>query len=213
VAETVTNIPIAAAGPGVAYNWVGGALGGDGKVYCAPFQRAEVLVIDPATSAVSYLNVPNFPLVKDKYAGAVTGPDGKVYCVPYNASSVMCIDPFTSVVSSFGNVGTAAAKWYGGSLAPDGRIYCAPYMGGNVLVIDTLTKTVSTLAGNLANCAGAVLAPGAGYGEWATHFVPRKSTAGITGGTAFASSVYVSRVSHGLATVPAWLTGANMSKL
>ena len=213
VTETLTNIPVAPPVPGVAYSWAGGALGGDGKVYCAPYQRAEVLVIDPATSNVSYLNVPTFPLLTNKYAGAVTGPDGKVYCVPHNASSVMCIDPFTSVVTSFGNVGTATAKWYGGSLAPDGKIYCAPYTGGNVLVIDTLTKSVSTLVANLANCAGAVLAPGAGYGEWVTHFVPRKYTPAVANGVAFLSNATVGRVSHGMATAPAWLTGANMSKL
>lgn len=198
--------------------WCGGALGGDGKVYCPPHNSGNVLVVDTATDVLSYIDVPVKWYEKSElYAGAVTGPDGKVYCVPYSAESVLCIDPFARTSFQFGNVGTMTSKWDGGSLGPDGKVYCAPLKAGNVLVVDTVTKSVSFFGDGTfrGNCFGTVLAPAPTLNAWATYAIPKVITDDGTPNpstTPFSTDVIVQSVSHGVVTVPKWLTSPFMNR-
>ena len=70
--------------------------------------------------------------------------------------------PQVGIATTFGNYGTAIAKWVGGALAPNGNIYAAPYNYNAVLKIDTTVGTSSTIPVNLtlssANYRGIVCA-------------------------------------------------------
>ena len=133
----------------------GAVLGSDNKVYCCPFQRHSVLVVDHENYQVE--EVGDYAAEWDAvggslWRGAVAGPDKVVYFVPFNARRFLAVNPSVANplrksylvgpdLSSFGN-----GKWWGGALGSDGRVYCSPHNASVVLVFDPRTATVETIA-------------------------------------------------------------------
>lgn len=215
--NTVSNVA-AFPWPGSSYpQWFGGALGGDGKIYCAPYNASNVAIIDPVTNLVSYTRA--LPVVPNKsFLGAVTGPDGAVYFVPATSPKVVCYDPRTAQFDIVGSdLGSAVNKWNGGSVGPDGCIYCAPESANAFLIIDTVTKTTrlgpAVVDGTAAAaCRGVVLAHGPKAGEWASYAIPTSPTTFGTQQLIPGSSAPLRGVSHGLTTPPAWMTSDMVNK-
>lgn len=117
----------------------GATIGGDGRIYFAPFDSRTCFRIDPwrQDKVEIFGNAPG----GFAYHSAVTGPDGRVYCVPANADHVLVIDPARPSAVPLqlpGNqpVGGGHA-FIGGVLGPDGNIYCIPHNESRILVIDT----------------------------------------------------------------------------
>jgi len=115
--------------------WRGASLAINNRIYCAPFNHDNVLVIRTDEDTVYTIGtvIPG----EGKYSGNVLGPNGKIYCIPYNATQIMVIDPLTDSVSFFGDF-PGTAKYSGGALGPDGKIYCMPYNATGVMVINPL---------------------------------------------------------------------------
>jgi hypothetical protein len=136
----VPNIPVGQ------FNWAGGVLAPNGKIYGIPWLANSVLIFDPNTENIDTTSIiipnnllpgPNLP----GWAGGVLAPNGKIYCCPEQANNVLIIDPDTNSVSSIS--GVIDRSWYGCVLYSNGKIYCVPYGATNVLIIDTNNDTIN----------------------------------------------------------------------
>jgi len=122
-----------------------------GKLYCAPFNAKEVMVIDPDATddatRIGHIAIGSqSPQGGGKWDG-ICSLNGKLYCAPFNASDVLILDPqaedeaskVTLLPLTSSNDG---ASWmrggakYSGICALGGKLYCAPYDAEEVLVID-----------------------------------------------------------------------------
>src|SRR5690606_40013431 len=73
--------------------WHGIAEGPDGKLYCAPYNATDILVIDPASGTAQRTNMGVGLLGDNKWSSIAAGPDGRLYCAPYSATDILIIDP------------------------------------------------------------------------------------------------------------------------
>ncbi len=123
--------------------WTGGVLAPNGKIYCAPSNADDVLVIDTLKGTAERKTMGQSFSGTTLYASAVLAPDGKIYCIPYSATDILIIDPTndTAITSNMGASLTGASKWGSGVLASDGKIYCSPLSSNDVLVIDPANNT------------------------------------------------------------------------
>src|SRR5690606_3768625 len=71
--------------------WIGIAAGPDGKLYCAPYNAADILVIDPVAGTATRTNMGADLSGTIKWHGIATGPDGKLYCAPFAATDILVI--------------------------------------------------------------------------------------------------------------------------
>ena len=134
----------------VSYNWVGGVLAPDSRIYGIPHNINKVLRINTANDTAINIDISGgTPGASPYYYGGVLAPNGRIYGIPFGATAVLVIDPVagTSQTDIAGLTGLPAGnKWAGGVLAPNGNIYCVPYDSNNVLVINTNTNTTSTFS-------------------------------------------------------------------
>ena len=79
------------------YQYVGGVLSPNGKIYCIPSNATGVLVIDPTLSTVTTLTIPSSSVSISKWAGGVLAENGKIYGIPDNAESVLEISDISIV--------------------------------------------------------------------------------------------------------------------
>ena len=119
-----------------------------GSVFGIPAYVDYVLVIDTATHALSYFNIPFTNTGDYKFAGGVLAASGDaIYGIPSYSNIVLKIDAVArAAVSNWPglNVGHGVNKWAGGALGPNGLIYGVPYTSTSVLIIDPATDTVDT---------------------------------------------------------------------
>ena len=79
------------------YQYVGGVLSPNGKIYCIPSNATGVLVIDPILSTVTTLTIPSMASSLAKWAGGVLAENGKIYGIPDIAESVLEISDISIV--------------------------------------------------------------------------------------------------------------------
>jgi len=65
-----------------------------------PRSADNVGVFEPATSALSIVDISASITGTNKYAGGVLAPKGKLYFAPWSADSVGIFDPSTNVFSA-----------------------------------------------------------------------------------------------------------------
>ena len=77
--------------------WIGGVLGGDGKIYCTPTNSSDILIIDPANQTATRSNMG--ASLNSNYIcnGGVLGRDGKIYGIPDDVSDILIISMHSSV--------------------------------------------------------------------------------------------------------------------
>ena len=114
------------------WNWHGGALSPDGKIYGIPCNAGRVLAIDPKSMTAAPIG-PELP-GKNKWYGGIRGNDGAIYGVspeshrtwqssdtfssrhtlvsqvPYASTSVLRIGP-GGAVTEHGELGSGGYKW------------------------------------------------------------------------------------------------------
>jgi hypothetical protein len=90
-----------------------------------------MIVIDPATDAVSYIN----GLPAGKYVGGSLGPDGKIYCTPNRPGPILVIDPDSQKAAPMPGL-MATDHYWGSVLTPHGSIIAIPWDARKVLMID-----------------------------------------------------------------------------
>src|SRR5690606_5250443 len=117
--------------------WRGITAGPDGKLYCAPYNATDILVIDPVAGTATRTNMGADLSGTDKWRGIAAGPDGKLYCAPYDATNILVIDPVAGTATRTNmEVGLSGIlKWCGTATGPAGKLYCAPYNATDILVI------------------------------------------------------------------------------
>ncbi|GAB5353674.1 hypothetical protein AAMO2058_000054500 [Amorphochlora amoebiformis] len=127
------------------WQWHGGCLGSDGRIYGVPSNADRVLRIDPETLTGTLIG-PEFS-GQNKWYGGIEGANGCIYCIPYTAQNVLMINPKTGYVDTIGeSFPISEWKWHGGVRSPDGRyIIGIPSHSTQVLKIDTLTSKVTLI--------------------------------------------------------------------
>ena len=79
------------------YDWNGGVLAPNGKIYCVPSNSSDILIIDPVANTATRSNMGASLSGSSKWIGGVLAPNGKIYCVPGNSSDILIIDKNSSV--------------------------------------------------------------------------------------------------------------------
>ena len=82
----------------------------DGLLYCSPFNASSVLVIDPCSRTLRFIEGAEEGGLK--YFGICAGPDGMLYCAATAASSVLVIDPRTQTLSFTKGAVGSGLKWW-----------------------------------------------------------------------------------------------------
>lgn len=145
--------------------WADAVMGSDGRVYAAPFDSPEVMVIDADydRAGSSFANMYEGLDGKGKYTVAAAG-DGFVAMLPFNAEDVLIVDHTNQELRKIEPAGldlTGEGKWWG-SARRNNWIYCAPYDSQYVLKF-----SVTSLNGELLPVpAGLDVAPEDDKAKW-----------------------------------------------
>ena len=140
--------------------WIGGAVGKDGKIYCARHTEKSILVIDPdAGKAYTWGNPGSQQWQSD--SGMVSHPNGKLYTCPASDGGIIEIDPLNKtyyrwypgtspgfeVSQGVGGSIYGVQKFCNGVVAPNNNcIYYIPDGADQILKVDPSTRT-QTLIG------------------------------------------------------------------
>jgi hypothetical protein len=130
----------------VNYNYLGGVLAPNGRIYCIPGNGNNVGIINPYNNTIDTTSISGLPS-GFKYLGGVVAPNGKIYCIPLFATNVGIIDPVTNTIDtttiSMTNYPDLSAgfKFWGGVLGTNGKIYCVPRRVNYVGIIDPVNNT------------------------------------------------------------------------
>ena len=76
--------------------YIGICAGVDGRLYCAPCDASTVLVIDPETQTLSFIEGAGGG--GQKYFGICMAPNGVLHCAPYGAASSLLLRPFSESI-------------------------------------------------------------------------------------------------------------------
>lgn len=128
--------------------WNGGALAGNGSVYCAPAYHGQVLRINPTAGTWSLFGSLGASSIY-KWSNAVRAHDGYIYCGPVGSSSILRIDPSsdsTSLISVPGHSPGGGAGWSAAISGSDQLIYLLPVNSGSVRTFDPFTGAFATIA-------------------------------------------------------------------
>jgi hypothetical protein len=130
----------------------GGILAPNGKIYCPPYGRADILVINPADNTTYTFGT---GLGGYLWSGGVLADNGKIYCPPYAGDSIFVIDTsndtYYEILEGSFTVGTTTDVWQGGAKGSNGKIYFAPYRNVPVIALDPATETYSYITTGLAH--------------------------------------------------------------
>ena len=71
--------------------FVGGVLSQNGKIYCIPYNKTDVVVVDPTVTPATSTFFGSLTGAA-KWYGGVLAPNGCVYGIPYNSTSILKIN-------------------------------------------------------------------------------------------------------------------------
>mmetsp|Transcript_62307 Transcript_62307/g.202025 ORF Transcript_62307/g.202025 Transcript_62307/m.202025 type:complete len:580 (+) Transcript_62307:51-1790(+) len=121
--------------------WSGIAAATNGKLYCSPLDSKVVLVIDPHSWSLGYIDGAGTEI--EKWGGITAASDGRLYCAPFNSNHILVIDPIFEVLSwievPYPSPWGYEDKWWGVA-ADRGRLWCAPHSADTLLTM-CLPKT------------------------------------------------------------------------
>jgi hypothetical protein len=109
----------------------GQAIAPNGKIYCAPLNNSQVLVIDSVSDSYYYIDLRD--TTANKYISVVLAGD-YLYFIPFNVSQILRIswkdDNWNYIPTQAGT-----NKWFSGIYC-NGAVYFSPYNNGNILKIE-----------------------------------------------------------------------------
>lgn len=127
--------------------WGTGVIAQNGLIYCAPYDRTDILVIDPvARTTRTFGSIPG----TFKYLNGILAPNGLIYYFPTTASEtrILILNPldesirFTqSTLNSFPFT-TTSPTIFAASLGFDNQIYIAPSNFSYWGIFDTVTESI-----------------------------------------------------------------------
>ena len=129
------------------YNYAGGVLTPNGRIYCFPLLANNVGIINPYNNTIDTTSISGLPSGY-KYIGGVLAPNGKIYCIPLQSTNIAIIDPNNNTIdtttismSTYPDLSNTGLKFWGGVLGTNGKIYCVPRAVNYVGIIDPITNT------------------------------------------------------------------------
>lgn len=132
--------------------WYGVYLGADGRLYFTPYNATEVMIVDPATDSVSFIDTAgattfgagNLSGTQKWDGGCVYGD--YIYLSPSDATDFLKINTSNGTCSRIGTAPAGTAKWAISTLGPNGYIYMFPYFDNRVIKFNPADDTFSYLA-------------------------------------------------------------------
>ena len=107
--------------------WKTASVGGDGRVFAAPYAASNVLVVEPNANRSYILPETYSGGGTEQYRTSVTAPNGRIYAAPYSATYVLVIDPASNSSSLMAEPVGGCSNYWSSTLANDGKIYAPPY--------------------------------------------------------------------------------------
>ncbi len=169
--------------------WYGGYRGVDGRIYCIPYNATSVLVIDPSTDAITFIDTTG---VIGSPSGNLTG-SGKwdaggqvgnfIYGAVSDATDIIKINSSAGTCSRLGSFPAGTAKWVFCVLAPNGYLYMMPYYDQRIIKYNPADDTFAYLAATIGSTdtnqktGGATLLPNgkilivSGVSTYTTHYI------------------------------------------
>lgn len=71
--------------------FAGGVLAQNGRIYCIPYDKSDVVVVDPTVTPATSTFFGSLP-GSAKWYGGVLAPNGCIYGIPYNSTSILKIN-------------------------------------------------------------------------------------------------------------------------
>jgi hypothetical protein len=124
----------------------GACLGSDHKVYVAPHNRREILVVDQNDNVIS-IDTTAIANSTRAFCGAVDHGDF-VYFAPYNFTRYLRLNIHTLQLQLVGSSYSGNFKWYDVVKHYDGCFYSVPNNAGHVLKMDPITEITSMIGVN-----------------------------------------------------------------
>lgn len=126
------------------YNYYTGELANNGKIYCPPYFRDTILVLDPASNTSYQIQIPYDGMDPPFYTTAVSGANGLIYCL--GRKDCLIINPnddsyfittFNGVVPTFSTT-VNTFRWTSGvKCLADDKLYFVSRYADYLIVIDT----------------------------------------------------------------------------
>lgn len=188
-------------------SWWGCSIGVDGKIYYAPYQSTDILVLDPATNTTATIAT-GLTAGPAMYKSVGMAKNGNLYFAPYNETQIMILNTRTSTVSFLGTF--SGTNLYSGITAStNDRLYLCPYGADNVPIVDPGAGTVdiTTITGLNATF---------GTEKWSQLLLLQNATQLVLVpdrvGAPFFTSAQTRSIKTGLPEIPAWMLSQNLNK-
>jgi hypothetical protein len=140
-----------------ANKWYGIYLGADGYLYCVPYEATEVMRINPANNAITFIDTAGSTTYGNGNLSGSQKWDGGcvygnyIYCSPSDATDFLKINTSAGTCVRFGSVAAGSAKWAITAIGPNDRIYFFPYFRNDILKLNPSDDSVSTLAATIGS--------------------------------------------------------------
>jgi len=126
--------------------YMGGVLGSDGNIYCAPFFNTnQVLKIDVENDETSFIGDVYNSSGFDVWGDGVLARDGFIYASPYFAKQVLQIDIDNGTTRLVGPIFPGTFKWLSFVEGSDGFLYGIPMTSNNLLRFDPITHNATLI--------------------------------------------------------------------
>jgi hypothetical protein len=151
-------------------------------VYCVPFQRSDLLVLDTLTEQFTSVELPlSSRFGSSKFYGGVSVVLGgwsapRVYLVPYNQPGLGVLDTATWAFSSVALPVSGLAKYAGGVVLGT-RLYLCPYYADAVGIFDLASGSFHSVPVGPAGAVGIQKFSGAAVVGGIVFFAPRDTDA------------------------------------
>ena len=120
-----------------------------GKLYCAPHNAPQVLIIDPLRNVTDVTAMGGLGTNGEKWRGIVYAPPtGKLYCAPRRRGTLLIIDPLANTTAEIRIYEVDGIAYHDGiAFAPStGKLYATPVQANAVLIIDPLSNATDLTA-------------------------------------------------------------------
>ena len=204
---TGIETPVATSLP--ADSWWGCCIGVDGKIYYAPYESSNVLVLDPTTDTTALLPT-GLARTAAMYKSVCMAQNGNLYFAPYNQANLMILNTRTSTFSLITDPIFATANAYSGITAStNNQLYMCPYGANSIAIVNPALGTINTTLITGLNASF-------GTEKWSQMLLLQNATEMVlvpfrvgTGGVTTAAS---RTVKSGQPTIPAWMLSQNLNK-
>ena len=134
----------------VAGSYWGCCIGVDGRIYYAPYQSSDILVLDPTTDTTSTIATGLTPIA-GMYKSVCLSASGSLYFAPFNEAQIMKLTSagVVSFLGAFG--GTGSEKFSGITLSTNNVLFLCPYGYDELVLWNPTTDTqITTFSANLS---------------------------------------------------------------